>query len=70
MSIGDESYDGVLNIGKNPTVSENKGDTKIEIHLFDFDSNIYGAEVVLKVKKRIRSEQKIEGIEALKSDNL
>ena len=67
VSIGGESYDGVLNIGKNPTVSENKGDTKIEIHLFDFDSNIYGAEVVLKVKKRIRSEQKFEGIEALKA---
>jgi riboflavin kinase/FMN adenylyltransferase len=57
-------YGGMLNIGTKPTVNNNlkKG---IEVHLFDFSEDLYGSQVTILFKKRIRSEQKFDGIESL-----
>lgn len=59
------SYTGMMNIGNNPTVNGKK--QSIEIHLFNFNTDIYHKEITVSIQKRIRDEQKFESVEALKS---
>lgn len=59
---------GMLNIGMNPTVS---GDNEsIEVHLFDFNKEIYNTMVQINFLHRLRNEVKFESIEALKTQLL
>ncbi|KGR75465.1 riboflavin biosynthesis protein RibF [Ureibacillus manganicus] len=66
--VQDEWYDGVCNVGYKPTF-KNPEDKQlsIEVHILEFEKNIYGEEVVVGWYKRIRSEQKFDGIESLKA---
>ena len=61
-------YDGVCNVGYKPTF-KNPEDKQlsIEVHILDFDKNIYGEEVKVGWYKRIRSEKKFDGIDSLKA---
>lgn len=63
--VGGESYGGMLNIGVRPTVSC-AGVVRLEVHIFDFQGNIYGEEVTVYLKERIRGEQKFHNIEELR----
>lgn len=57
-------YDGVANLGLRPTVA---GDApRLEVHLFDFDEDIYGRHLRVALVDFIRPEQKFDGLEALK----
>jgi len=58
------SANGVANIGKRPTVD---GHTlQLEVHLFDFDKEIYGQQVCVEFKKKIRDEKRFDSFEELK----
>ncbi len=59
------AYSGVMNIGYRPTVG-NFEQLRVEVHIFDFDEDIYGMELAVTVVEKIRDEQKFEGIELLK----
>ncbi|RND01755.1 riboflavin biosynthesis protein RibF [Lysinibacillus halotolerans] len=61
-------YDGVCNVGYKPTF-KNPDDKQlsIEVHILNFEKNIYGEEVKVGWYKRIRNEQKFDGIESLKA---
>ena len=64
--VQDEWLDGVCNVGYKPTFNDpNHKKLSIEVNIFNFDKNIYGEQVVVAWYKRIRSEQKFSGIEAL-----
>ena len=54
---------GVLNIGINPTFPE-KG-FSLEVHILDFDQDIYGSEIELIFVERLRDERKFETPELL-----
>ena len=56
---------GMMNIGTRPTVDGTN--QTIEVNFFDFDANIYGAELKINLHHRLRSEQKFEGLDALKA---
>ncbi|MEC1179307.1 riboflavin biosynthesis protein RibF [Metasolibacillus meyeri] len=59
-------YNGVGNVGYKPTFKNpEEKQLSIEVHIFDFDKNIYGEEVVVGWYKRIRSERKFSGIDEL-----
>lgn len=59
-------YDGVCNVGYKPTFNNpDEKQLSIEVHILNFNKNIYGEEVVVGWYKRIRSERKFNGIEAL-----
>jgi len=62
--VNGDIYGGMLNIGYNPTVS-NERHRSIEVHIFNFNRTIYGEPIQVNFKKRIRSEKKFENIEAL-----
>lgn len=55
---------GVANIGKRPTV--NGLDERLEVHLFDFSSDIYGKNLNIHLQRFIRPEQKFANFEELK----
>jgi riboflavin kinase/FMN adenylyltransferase len=57
----------MMNIGWRPTIKEAKIERKIEVHFFDFQSDIYEAYLALCLHERMRAEQKFENLEALKA---
>jgi riboflavin kinase/FMN adenylyltransferase len=63
----------MMNIGFRPTVSDEKVRT-IEVHIFDFDNDIYDKEIKVRMITRIRDEIRFNGIdelrEQLKKDKL
>ena len=59
----DKYYDGVVNIGMRPTF--NKYETTIEVHIFNFNEDLYGEEISLFFIKRIRDEKKFANVEEL-----
>ena len=56
-------HDGVANLGYRPTFNGRK--FVLETHLFDFDRNIYGADLRVALIDFIRPERKFNGIEGL-----
>ncbi|MGB0430087.1 MAG: bifunctional riboflavin kinase/FAD synthetase [Bacteroidia bacterium] len=56
-------YNAMLNIGNRPTF--NGKEQSIEVHLFDFDGDIYAEDVKVEFVARIRAEKKFDGKEAL-----
>jgi len=57
---------GAANIGYRPTVSEGKK-AILEVHLLDFDSDIYGERITVIFRQKIREERKFESLEALQT---
>jgi riboflavin kinase/FMN adenylyltransferase len=62
--VKDSTHMGMMNIGVRPTVS-NSQHRVIEVHLFDFNADIYGESVRITVCNHIRGEQVFSGLEAL-----
>lgn len=62
--IEGERYKGMLNIGVRPTINNDKRRT-IEVHIFDFNEDIYGKTVRLELHSFMRDEAKFEGLDAL-----
>ena len=58
-------YDGVANIGVRPTVDGRE--PLLEVHLFDFEGDLYGRLLTVQFVEKIRDEQKFDGLEALKA---
>lgn len=56
-------YDGVGNLGDNPTFTNQYH--RFEVHLFDFDRNVYGFEATIQFYALIRGEQRFESLDAL-----
>jgi riboflavin kinase/FMN adenylyltransferase len=57
-------YQGIMNIGYKPTVSEGAKQS-LEVHIFDFNDDIYGADLTVHFKKFIRDEIKFSSIDEL-----
>lgn len=57
------SYFGVANIGSRPTVAGIR--QQLEVHIFDFDTVIYGQSIEVVLLKNLRKEMKFESISAL-----
>ena len=54
---------GMMNIGRRPTFDEME--VTVEVHLFDFDGNLYGDLLSVQFLQRLRDEQKFDSAEAL-----
>lgn len=64
FGIDEEPVDGVANIGVRPTFSGSDR-ALLEVHLFDFQRDIYGAHVQVVFLKKLRDEQKFNDLDAL-----
>lgn len=56
---------GVMNIGDRPTVSGKK--TTIEVHLLDWEGNLYNQELTVSLLQFLRPEQKFNSLDELKN---
>jgi riboflavin kinase/FMN adenylyltransferase len=63
--LGDKPLPGVANLGVRPTV----GGTRpvLEVHLFDFERDIYGAHLSVRFVHKLRNEQRFPNLDALKA---
>ena len=62
--VNDKKYLSMTNIGLNPTLNEQEK-TRLEIHIIDFNEEIYGQEIEVSFIKFLRDEKRFEGKEEL-----
>jgi riboflavin kinase/FMN adenylyltransferase len=62
--INQESVFGIMNIGFNPTVAGEN--LSIEIHYFNFNSDLYDQEITVSILQYIRPEEKFNSVDLLK----
>lgn len=66
VEVNNHWYYGVLNIGYKPTFHDQSDDEPtIEVHIFDFNQNIYAEHIKIEWHQRIRSEQKFHSVDQL-----
>lgn len=63
---GDSVCDGVASLGLRPTITAN-GRATLEVHLFDFQREIYGQHLRVEFLAKIRDEEKYADLETLKA---
>src|SRR6185436_9775078 len=63
--LADGMRRGVASIGRRPTVNPVPVPL-LEVHLFDWDGELYGEHLRVRFLKKLRDEQKYDGLEALK----
>lgn len=64
--VEEKTFYGVMNIGTRPTF-ENGEEVHLEIHILNFEKDIYDKEVCVNFIKRIRDERKFESVDDLKN---
>ena len=60
-------YRGMMNKGSRPTVNKDPQKKTLEVHLLDFQQDIYSEQIRIRFIARIRDEQRFESIAALKA---
>ena len=65
VNSGGKQYQGMLNIGSNPTVNSDASLRSIEVHILNFSGDIYGSEISVVFRKRLRDEIRFESVEKL-----
>lgn len=66
LNVHGKEFEGVCNIGFKPTFNKEKSlKPSIEVHIFDFNQEIYDENVTVSWYKRIRSEQKFNNVDEL-----
>lgn len=68
VTVGDQTYPAVSNLGYKPTVGTNS--VSLESYLFDFHQDIYGEEIRVSFYRFLRPEQKFADLEALQKQML
>ncbi len=63
----EKEYGGVVNIGVRPTIENESGERILELHLFDFDQQIYREDVEVAFLAYLRPEQKFSGVAELQA---
>lgn len=63
--IGNDSFEGVANVGVRPTVGGSR--TLLEVHIFDFNQSIYGRYMDVDFICKLREEKRFDSFEALKT---
>lgn len=63
VRVDDEYFGGMMNIGERPTF-EGTSHT-LEVHIFDFENDIYGKDIQIQFVERIRDEKKFSGVDEL-----
>jgi riboflavin kinase/FMN adenylyltransferase len=60
-----EVFKGMMNIGNRPTLN-GVNDLTLEVHLFDFNKDVYGEDLTVQFLSKTRDEQKFNGVNELK----
>lgn len=60
-------HPAAVNVGKRPTFYQDAERSLLEAHLLDYDQDLYGQPARVQFVQLIRSEQRFDGIDALKA---
>ena len=60
------SYRAVVNLGQRPTLQQPAPQLRVEVHLLDFNGQIYGEEMEVTFADRLRAEMKFPSLAALR----
>lgn len=66
VRIGEQAFRGIINLGVRPTAGASTGRV-LEVHLFDFDGNLYGMDVEVEFLRFVRAEAKFGSLDELKA---
>jgi len=66
VELDDDRYGGMMNIGSAPTLHRG-GKRRIEVHLFDFEGELYGRRVRVHCVRSLRKEKRFAGTDELKA---
>ena len=64
VKAADATYAGMMNIGVRPTIDGMH--LTLEVHILNFNQDIYGNTITVEFVEQLRKEQKFDGLEALK----
>jgi FAD synthase len=67
-TIDNNSYQCLVHIGGRPTI--NRDEKRVEVHIKNFDGNLYGRYIYAELSKRIRGIEKFSDIDTLKKQIL
>lgn len=65
VRLGGEAFAGVVNVGRRPTVDSPGGRLTMEVHILDFDRDIYGRRLETEFLRHLRPEHKFSSKEDL-----
>jgi riboflavin kinase/FMN adenylyltransferase len=65
VNIDGEKYYGMIYIGRRPTVST-QGEKRIEVHIFDFEKDIYGEKIQIELMDFLRPDVSFPSLEDLR----
>jgi riboflavin kinase/FMN adenylyltransferase len=65
VQLDDKKQPGMLSIGINPTVNKNPDSRSIEVHIFDFDMDLYNHDIRIIFRFRMRDEVKFDSLDQL-----
>jgi len=63
VHVNNEIHKGVLYIGNKPTIGSFQ--KSIEVHIFDFNQDLYGQNIMLEFKEYIREDAKFDNLESM-----
>ncbi len=66
VELEGESIEGVANLGTRPTFEEEESMMTLEVHLFDFEREIYGQRMEVFFTSHIRDERAFDSVDALR----
>ena len=58
-------HPAVANLGRRPTVDGTR--IQLEVHFFDFDQDLYGRHLRVRLLEFLRPEKKFDGLEGLRA---
>ena len=65
VNILGKRYGGMLNIGYRPTFNSVQKQRSVEVHILDFNRNVYSEEITVEFVRRVREEKKFAGVDKL-----
>ena len=65
-TVAGQYYRAVANLGQRPTVQQSTPQLRVEVHLLDFNGQIYGEEMEVTFADRLRAEMKFPSLAALR----
>lgn len=65
VNVDGEQYYAMANVGYKPTFKDDQKKPSLEVHIFDFQKEIYGSSISVTWLKRIRDEKKFKSIDEL-----
>jgi riboflavin kinase/FMN adenylyltransferase len=67
VTVRGERHRAVLNIGRRPTLEMPDPQLRVEVHVLNFEGDLYGQEMEVEFVKKLRDEKKFASVEELKA---